>query len=97
MLLQKHILATTYFDNVEVPLTASLLKMVVKRAWAGKDGNINRPSLLHAMDGLSPFAMIDLNEDQVAMLNEEQDLITSASLVSVADLRGQRGQLEQRG
>ena len=94
MLLQKHIMATEYYDDAEVPLTVPLLKMVVKRAWTGKDGNITRPSLLHAMDGLTPFAMLDLNEDQVAMLNEEQDLLNSASLVSVVDLRGQRSKIK---
>ena len=64
--------------------------MIVKRSWNGKDGNLNRPSLLHAMDGLSPFTMLDLSEDEVALLNNEEDLITSASLFSVADLRQQR-------
>ena len=47
---QTHVMATTYYNDANVPLTAPLLKMMVKRAWAGKDGNINRPSLLHAMD-----------------------------------------------
>ena len=94
MQLQKHVMATTYYDDVNVPLTAPLLKMMVKRAWTGKDGNINRLSLLHAMDGLNLFAMIDLNKDQVARLNEEQDLLNTASLVSVADLRGQQGKLK---
>ena len=92
--LQKHVMATTYYDDAEVPLTGPLLKMILKRAWTGKDGNINRPSLIHAMDGLTPFAMLDLNEDQVAILNEEQDLLNTASLVSVSDLRGQRSKLK---
>ena len=38
--------------------------------------------------------MLDLNEDQVAILNEEQDLLNTASLVSVSDLRGQRSKLK---
>ena len=51
---------------------------------------MNRPSLLHDMYGLSPFTMLDLSEDEVAMMNNEDYLITSASLVSVDDLRKQR-------
>ena len=46
------------------------------------------------MDGLSPFSMLDLNEDQVAIINDEQDLFNRASQVSVAELRGQRNQLK---
>ena len=69
--LEKHVMATTYYNDSKVPLTAPLLKMMVRRAWTGKDGNINRPSLLHAMDGITLFAMIDLNEDQVARINKE--------------------------
>ena len=88
MIVQKYIMANTFFDDADVPLTSQLLKMVMKRAWTGKDGNINRPSLMHAMDGLSPFTMLDLNEDQVALLNAEQDLLNTASVVRIADLRG---------
>ena len=46
------------------------------------------------MDGLSHFTMLDLSEDEVAMLNNEDDLITLASLVSVDDLRKQRERLK---
>ena len=42
------------------------------------------------MEGLSPFAMQDLNDDEVAMLNHKDDLINSASLVSVEDLQSKR-------
>ena len=55
---------------------------------------MNRPSLLYAMDGLSPFTTLDLSKDEVAMLNNEDDLITLASLVSVDDLRKQREKLK---
>ena len=44
------------------------------------------------MEVLSPFSMLDLSEDEVALLNNKDNLITSSSLVSVADLRQQRKQ-----
>ena len=50
--------------------------------------------LLHAMEGLSPFTMLDLSEDEVDLMNNEEDLISSASVVSVANLRLQRRQLK---
>ena len=77
-------------DDANVTLNAPLLKTIIKRYWTGKDGNMNRPSLIHAMDGLSPFTMLDLSEDEVAMLNNEDYLITSASLVSVDNLSKKR-------
>ena len=46
------------------------------------------------MGGLSPFTMLDLNEDQVAVLNDEQDLLNTASLVSISDLRVQRNKIK---
>ena len=46
------------------------------------------------MDGLSPFTMLDLNEDEVALLNDDQYLLHTASLVSVEDLRLQRRKLK---
>ena len=94
MIVQRYVMENTYFDDADVLLTSQLLKMVMKRAWTGKDGNINRPSLLHAMDGLSPFTMLYLNGDQVALLNDEQDLLNTASLVSISDLRVQRNKIK---
>ena len=57
----KYIMANSYFEDADVPMAAQLLRMIMKRAWTGKYGNINSPSLIHAMDGLSPFTMLDLN------------------------------------
>ena len=45
------------------------------------------------MDGLSPFTMLDLNEDEVALINDKQDLLNTAYLVSVEDLRLQQRKL----
>ena len=94
MIVQKYIIASTYLDDADIPLTSQLLNMVTTRAWTGKDVNINRPSLMHAMDGLSPFTMLDLNEYQAALLNDEQELLNTASLVSVSDIRVQRNKIK---
>ena len=80
-------MTNTFYDDVEVHLTEPLLKMVQKRAWLGKDGNVSRPSLLHVMEGLSPILMLDLSEDEATSINDEADLIHRASVVSVQDLR----------
>ena len=44
------------------------------------------------MEGFSPFTLLDLSEDEVALLNNEENLITSVSLVRVYDLRQQQKQ-----
>ena len=92
IIIQKFLMSNWFYDDADVPLTSPLLNMIIKRAWTWKDVNINRPSLLYAMEGFSTFTMLDLSEDEVALLNNEYDLITSASLVSVADLRQQQKQ-----
>ena len=83
-----------YYDDADVPLTAPLLKMIMKRSWTGRDGNVTRPLIVQAMEGMSPFTILDLDGDQVALLNDKEDLINSASLVSVNDLRAQQKKMK---
>ena len=75
MIVQKYIMVNTLFEDADVPMTSQLLKMIMKRSWTVKYGNINRLSLVHSMDGLSPFTMLVLNEDEVALLNDDQYLL----------------------
>ena len=46
------------------------------------------------MEGLSPFLMLDLSEDEVAAINDEADLLRDASLVSLKDLRQYRQKMK---
>ena len=68
IIVQKVVMSNTFYDDADVPLTAPLLNMIIKRDWTRKDGNIHMPSLLHAMEGFSPFTMIDLSKDGVVGL-----------------------------
>ena len=38
------------------------------------------------MEGMLPFLMLGMSKDEVLQLNDEEDIITSALIVSVADL-----------
>ena len=87
IIIQKVVMSKCFYDDTDIPRNSPLLNMIITRYWTGKDGNINKPSLLHAMEGLSPFTMLDLRKYEVALLNTEDDLITSASLARVADQR----------
>lgn len=85
--IMKHIMKNTFYDDAEVPITRPLLKMILKRNWTGKDGNISRPSMANSSEGLSIFSMIDMDEDEVARINAADDAITKASLLTFADLQ----------
>jgi hypothetical protein len=87
ILIRKHIMSTTYYDDAEVPLTSQLIKMVMKRSWVGKDGNVRFPSLINALEGLSPFLCVAMEEDFVAEINATEDALTQASYVSVQDIQ----------
>jgi hypothetical protein len=83
----KHIREHFHYDDAEVPLTNNIIKMAIKRNWTGKEGNINRPSLVNATEGLSPFALFDLNEDEVANMNDEDNALAAASHVTVEQIK----------
>ena len=42
---------------------------------------------MHANDGLSPFIVLDLNEDEVAHINKEEDALQAASLITLQDIK----------
>jgi hypothetical protein len=84
-LIREHFVNTTYYDDAEPPLTTTLLKMVLKRQWLGKEGDIKNPSLLNALEGLSPFLASQLSHHQIAIINEAHDDLTSATYTTVKD------------
>ena len=54
-----------------------MLKMVMKRDWTGKDSKVNYQLLVKTMEGMSPFNMLNMNEDVMVTMNHEDDLVTS--------------------
>ena len=82
-IIRKWIMANYRYEDAEVPLSAPLLKIINQRDWLGKDGNIRRPSIINAVDGISPFLLTDLHEDEVARINDEEDTFDRATLISV--------------
>ena len=80
---------TNNYEDADVPLYPALLKTIKARDWTATDlGQI--PAYVNAAKGLSPFAMIDLTLDDIAiMTNDDQDL-SSASQISPADIRAAR-------
>jgi len=53
------------YEDAEVPLYPSLLNIIIKWDWTGQDVG-KRGALANTAKSLSPFAMVDLTEDDVA-------------------------------
>ena len=85
-IIRKHIMDNVVFNDADVPLTTPLLKMIVKRKWLGKDGDTRLPSILNAMEGLSPFPMADIDADDVARINSAATALAEASHTTVDDI-----------
>jgi hypothetical protein len=87
VIIRGQIMSNFKFEDAEVPLTTALLKVAAKRNWTGKEANINRPSLTNATEGLSLFLLLDLNEDEVAALNDDEAAVDLASVVRPDDIK----------
>jgi hypothetical protein len=83
----KQIMNNTWYKDVEVALTNTILKMAVKRKWLGGESNVECPSYSNATDGLSPFILLDLNKDEVADLNVDDEAVVLASSVTPNELK----------
>ena len=65
-IIQKWVMNNNYYYNADESLILHLLKIIMKRLWISKEININGPYLIHKMEGLSPFSILNLSEDEVA-------------------------------
>jgi hypothetical protein len=83
---------TYMYEDAEVPLYPTLIKMILTRKWAGNDLG-RRPAFIHAANGASPFAMVDLTEEDVALMQQDYDDLVNASSVSPSEYRAARAKL----
>ena len=74
------------FEDAEVPITPSLLKMIRKRDWTGHDTG-KFPAYSNATKGLSPFALIELSNDEVATMMSEYDALDKATSTTAAEYK----------
>ena len=49
--------------------------MIIKRNWLDKEGNPAQPSEAHTMEGLSPFACLYMDSNEVAKHNIAENLL----------------------
>ena len=84
--------ATWILEDVEVPLYPALLKTIRTRNWTAQDLG-KRAALVNATSGLSPFAMVDLTEDDIAEMTQASTDLANATSVSILDHKASRSKI----
>lgn len=74
------------FDDAEVPLYPTLVKIIINRDWTASD-IIKRSALVNSERGLSPFNMVDFIEEDVVLMKQDHKDLINASLVSTPEVR----------
>eukprot|EP00957_Ditylum_brightwellii_P121710 9282163-Ditylum_brightwellii.AAC.1 len=80
----KQITSHKYYDDVEIEVTASLPKTIQKRQCIGDEVTATYST---AHKGFSHFALADISEDEVALVNEAMELLAEATHTTTADLK----------
>lgn len=80
-------------EDAEVPLYPGLIKTIMKRDWTASDLG-KRAALVNAAKGLSPFAMVDLSDEDVAEMMQDNDDMLSATHISASDVKASRAKLK---
>ena len=74
------------FNEAEVTLYPTLVKTVVKRERTASDIG-KRVVLVNIERGLSPFAMVYLTEENVALMKQYHEYLLNESLVSTLEVK----------
>ena len=84
--------STFIFEDAKVMLHPQLAENIMKRAWTGNDV-CYRPTYSTCAQGLSPFRMHDLTEEDIAFMYQLQDDLDRASSSTTSDIRKAREKL----
>ena len=82
-------------EDAEVPLYPALIKTIIKRDWTASDLG-KRAALVNAAKGLSPFALIDLTDEDVALMVEDDEDLYKATAVSAAEVKAARAKIKAK-
>ena len=74
------------FEDAEVPLYPVLIKTISKRYWIASD-LVKRASLVNAVKDISPFALIDLSEEDIDMMTQHYEDLHRATAVFAVEVR----------
>ena len=77
------------FEDAEVPLYSALIKKISKQDWAKSDLE-KRETLVNAVNVISPFAMIDLLEEDIDVMIHHYEDPQRATAVPDTEVRTAR-------
>lgn len=83
------------FDEAKIPIYPELKKMIMSRKWAGGEAG-GTPRYPYACYGITPFAMLDLNEDEIATLDLEDGYLQSATCTTPSDIKASKTKLQAK-
>ena len=74
------------FEDDDIPIYPALKKMILERNWVGGEAG-GKPKLAYACHGITPFAMLDLTDDQIADMEFTQAYLSASSSTTPADIK----------
>ena len=80
------------FEDVKIPIYPELKKMILERNWVGGEAG-GAPKLAYACYGITPFAMLDLSEDQIAEMEFTDSYLLAASSIAPTDVKESKSKL----
>ena len=94
LIVQKLLKGPYRYPDASIPCTYKLQQTIIERKWAGKDGGCGSPTLNTAMEGLSPFSMVYLDNEELSKLNEGVEFLSKAKSTTAVDLEKQKAKLK---
>lgn len=82
------------FEEVEVMVYGELVKMSNNRKFEGDD--MKGATLSNAAKGISPFAMIDISEEDIAIMDKEDEDCNRATVRTLADNKAARSWIKTK-
>jgi hypothetical protein len=82
------------FEEVEVMVYGELVKMIIDRKFEGDD--MKGATLANAAKGISPFAMIDISEEDIAIMDQEDEDRNRATVTTSADNKAARSRIKAK-
>ena len=74
------------FENAEVPLYPELIKTISRHDWTASALR-KQAALVNVEKGISPFAMIDISEEAIAVMTQNYEDIHRATVVNTIEFK----------
>ena len=82
-------------EDAEVPLYPALIKTIIKKDWTASDLG-KQAALVDSAKGLSPFALINLTDEDVALMVEDDEDLYKVTVVLAAEVKAARAKVKAK-